>query len=319
MTADLINSFQRGDRQALAKVITLVESTTAFDQAQAKLLLSQLAATDCERETLRIAISGPPGVGKSTFINSLGQKIVARGMRLAVLPIDPSSDITNGSILGDKTRMKNLMQRDDIYVRPSPSKGALGGVSFSTQDVLYVVEAFGFDCVIIETVGVGQSEMFARLLADHFVVLMQPGAGDQIQAMKKGIIERADYVLVNKSDGEQKDLARTTLVSLRALAAHDHERSVYLASVSSLEDAGVDQFLDAVLKRQQSLKESGALNVARMEKRIALCKVLFAHRCAQKMQQLPTIAKRCEQLARGNHALGPLIAELVDDVVLELG
>src|SRR5690606_27384119 len=125
-----------------------------------------------ERQTIRVAISGPPGVGKSTFINTLGQKIRERGFRLAILPIDPSSDLSFGSILADKTRMKDLLAHDDVYIRPSPSKGNLGGLSLATHDVLFVVEAFGFNFIIVETVGVGQSEIMASLLVDHFVVLM---------------------------------------------------------------------------------------------------------------------------------------------------
>src|SRR5262249_53932369 len=157
-------------------------------------------------------------VGKSTFINAVGQKLIGQGFKLAVLPIDPSSVMSFGSILGDKVRMGELAQRDEAYIRPSPSRGVLGGVSLYTRDVMVVVESFGFNFVIIETVGVGQSETLAKLLSDHFVVLMQPGAGDVFQAMKKGIVELADIILVNKADGEQESLAKKTKDSLKALS-----------------------------------------------------------------------------------------------------
>jgi LAO/AO transport system kinase len=315
----LITRFLRGDRKALAQVITLTESTAIEDQNQLSSLLMRLGGTS--HETIRVAISGPPGVGKSTLINTLGQKIVAQ-FKLAVLPIDPSSDVSFGSILGDKTRMKDLLLRDDVYVRPSPAKGALGGLSLTTPDVVYVVEAFGFDFIIVETVGVGQTEMLAHNLTDHFVVLMQPGAGDQLQAMKKGIIERADFVLVNKADGEQENLAKKTLASLRALSHHAGKTAPYVASLSALDDVHVDSFFEDLLKRHRALVESGALAKERVKKRSALCEHIFAQVCAQRIMRLKSLASECQRLAHESNALhqalGPQVMSLVDDVIKKL-
>ncbi len=195
--SELIKRFNAGDRYALAKAITIIESRAEDAKVAQKRLLFEIAPS--KKETLRLAISGPPGVGKSTFINALGKKLMKKEVSVAILPIDPSSDLNMGSIMGDKTRMKDLVTSDKIYIRPSPSKGSLGGVTRTTADVIFLVEAFGFDFIIIETLGVGQAESVARWLSDHFVVLAQPGSGDQIQAMKMGILEKADFILVNKA------------------------------------------------------------------------------------------------------------------------
>lgn len=315
----LIDGFRRGERRALAKIITLVESTAISDMNSAHTILRQMQGA---RETVRVAISGPPGVGKSTFINTLGKKILARGFRLAILPIDPSSELNLGSILADKTRMKDLLSSDDVYVRPSPSKGALGGMAFATHDVLFVVEAFGFNFIIVETVGVGQSEMMASSLTDHFVLLMQPGSGDALQAMKKGIIERADFILVNKADGAQHEFAKKTLAPLKALAHQQADRTLYVDSISALHDDGVDRFFGVLIARHHALNQSGKIAVTRHERQLKLFLQLFADQCARTLRETPALINRCEQavhdVACHQGAMGPAVTKVVADVIKKL-
>jgi LAO/AO transport system kinase len=194
-----------GNRQVLSKAITLCESQLPEDQAIARTLLANLAADPVAKarrdKSYRIGITGVPGVGKSTFIEALGQQLVAEGKQLAILAIDPSSKIGKGSILGDKTRMEELTKLPQVYVRPSPTAGTLGGITATTRNSIFLCEAAGFDTIIIETVGVGQSEVAVRNVSDVFLLLLLPGAGDEIQGMKRGIMEMADLLLVNKADG----------------------------------------------------------------------------------------------------------------------
>ncbi|MBM7066420.1 methylmalonyl Co-A mutase-associated GTPase MeaB [Actibacterium sp. 188UL27-1] len=197
-----------GERRALAQAITLVESRRADHRAEAMGLVADLARTG--REALRIGLSGTPGVGKSTFIESLGLMLVDQGLRVAVLAVDPSSARTGGSILGDKTRMERLSRTPHAFIRPSPSQTQLGGVARRTREAVSVCEAAGFDVVIIETVGVGQSETVVAEMSDLFLLLLAPGGGDELQGVKRGIMEIADLILVNKADGDLKPAATRT-------------------------------------------------------------------------------------------------------------
>lgn len=264
MSSDLLERFYQKDRLALAKVITIIESKAERDQVLKTEILNSIFGNPT---SLRLAISGPPGVGKSTFINVLGQKLVGLGLKLAILPIDPSSVISGGSILGDKMRMQDLTMRDDVYIRPSPSSGILGGVALATRDVMLAVEAFGFDCVLIETVGVGQSETLAYLLCDHYIVLSQPGSGDQLQAMKKGILELADYILITKADGEQENLARKTKDSLKSLALGMPNKKPFIDLISSLTGKGISEVLTHLTQSHQTMIAQGALSKERTIKR----------------------------------------------------
>ena len=206
--AELGNSIVTGDRRALARAITLVESGRADHRAQATALLDQLAGTG--RQALRIGLSGTPGVGKSTFIEAFGMMLVAQGLRVAVLAVDPSSARSGGSILGDKTRMDRLAREKAAYIRPSPSQTHLGGVARRTREAVALCEAAGFDVVLIETVGVGQSETMVAQMSDVFVLLLAPAGGDELQGVKRGIMEMADLILVNKADGDLKPAATRT-------------------------------------------------------------------------------------------------------------
>ena len=194
----LIAGVRAGERRALAKSITLVESTRPDHQQRAQAVLGALLPDT--GKSIRIGISGVPGVGKSTFIEALGMFLIARGHKLAVLAVDPSSSVTGGSILGDKTRMELLSQRTEAFIRPSPSSGSLGGVAAKTREAMLLCEAAGYDVIIVETVGVGQSETAVAGMTDCFVLLQLPNAGDDLQAIKKGIMELADLVVFNKAD-----------------------------------------------------------------------------------------------------------------------
>ena len=204
--AELATAVSAGDRRALARAITLVESTRADHRAQALALLAALPG----RQALRIGLSGTPGVGKSTFLESFGLLLTGQGLRVAVLAVDPSSVLSGGSILGDKTRMERLSRDPNAFIRPSPSQTQLGGVARRTREAVALCEGAGFDVVLIETVGVGQSETMVAEMCDIFVLLMAPAGGDELQGVKRGIMETADLILVNKADGDLKAAALRT-------------------------------------------------------------------------------------------------------------
>ncbi len=241
--ADLAPRVIAGDRRALARAITLVESARDDHRAQAQDLIADLRATG--RQALRIGLSGTPGVGKSTFIEAFGLMLTGQGLRVAVLAVDPSSARTGGSILGDKTRMERLARDPLAYIRPSPSQTQLGGVARRTREAVALCEAAGFDVVLIETVGVGQSETLVADLCDLFVLLLAPAGGDELQGVKRGIMEMADLILVNKADGDLKAAALRTCADY-AGALHllrrrpqDPDGFPKAATVSALDGSGI--------------------------------------------------------------------------------
>lgn len=244
----IAEALRSGDRRALGRAITLVESTRAEDEETAARLLESLAQVTPARR--RIGISGAPGVGKSTFIEAFGLKALDDGWRVAVITIDPSSMRSGGSILGDRTRMERLSRHPLAFIRSSPSRGTLGGVARRTRDVIRLVEAAGHDLVIVETVGVGQSEVAAAAMTDMFVVLLAPGAGDGLQGVKRGIMELADLVVVNKADGDLAGMARHMVTDFRqALSLLRPGRSFWttgVVSCSALTGDGLDEVDDAV-------------------------------------------------------------------------
>jgi LAO/AO transport system kinase len=243
--ADLGRGVIAGDRRALARAITLVESARADHRGAAQSLLATLAQTG--REALRIGLSGTPGVGKSTFIESFGLMLTGQGLRVAVLAVDPSSARSGGSILGDKTRMERLSRDPLAYIRPSPSQTHLGGVARRTREAVALCEASGFDVVLIETVGVGQSETLVADLCDLFILLLAPAGGDELQGVKRGIMEMADIILVNKADGALKPAALRTCAdyagALRLLRRRPQDPAGYpkAMTVSALEDRGLTE------------------------------------------------------------------------------
>lgn len=240
---DLAARVIAGDRRALARAITVVESTREADRAAALVLGERAAATG--RQALRIGLTGTPGVGKSTFIEAFGMMLTAQGLRVAVLAVDPTSARTGGSILGDKTRMERLSRDPRAFIRPSPSQTALGGVARRTREVVGLCEGAGFDVVLVETVGVGQSETMVADLTDLFVLLMAPGGGDELQGVKRGIMELADLILVNKADGDLRTGAERTrgdyagALRLMRRRAEDPEGFPKALCVSALTGEGI--------------------------------------------------------------------------------
>ena len=244
-------------RRELAKAITLLESTRADHRAQADELLTDLLPHT--GKSFRLGLSGVPGVGKSTFIEALGLHLIGLGHKVAVLTIDPSSTISGGSILGDKTRMEHLSVHPQAYIRPSPSSGTLGGVAEKTREAMLVCEAAGFDVVIVETVGVGQSETAVAGMTDMFVLMQLPNAGDDLQAIKKGVMELADMVVINKADIDPDAAMRAEAQitsSLRILAMHSGQQ-VEVVQISALKQTGIDAFWKAVLRFKQVQEKSG--------------------------------------------------------------
>lgn len=261
-------------RRAIAKAITLLESTRADHRAQADALLT--AMLPHTGKAFRLGISGVPGVGKSTFIETLGLYLIGQGLRVAVLAIDPSSSVSGGSILGDKTRMEHLSVHPQAYIRPSPASGTLGGVAEKTREAMLVCEAAGYDVVIVETVGVGQSETAVNGMTDMFVLLQLPNAGDDLQAIKKGVMELADLVVINKADIDKNAATRAQAQitsSLRLLGMHgnpDHATHGALwqprvLQISALLGQGVEAFWQAVQQFRQMQTANGRL-VSRREK-----------------------------------------------------
>ena len=242
---NLADAILKGDRRALARAITLVESTRPDHREQALDLLDALAGQP--RQALRIGLSGTPGVGKSTCIESFGWMLTGQGLRVAVLAIDPSSARSGGSILGDKTRMERLSRDAMAFIRPSPSRTHMGGVARRTRDAVVLCEAAGYDVVLIETVGVGQSETMVAEMSDLFILLMAPAGGDELQGVKRGIMEMADMILVNKADGDLKPAALRTMAdyagALRLLRRRPQDPPEFpkAMAVSALEDGGIAQ------------------------------------------------------------------------------
>ncbi|MDP2164526.1 MAG: methylmalonyl Co-A mutase-associated GTPase MeaB [Hydrogenophaga sp.] len=266
-------------RRAIAKAITLLESTRADHRVQAdELLTSLLPHTG---KAFRLGISGVPGVGKSTFIEVLGLYLIAQGHRVAVLTIDPSSTVSGGSILGDKTRMEKLSVHEMAYIRPSPSSGTLGGVAEKTREAMLVCEAAGYDVVIVETVGVGQSETAVANMTDMFVLMQLPNAGDDLQAIKKGVMELADLVVINKADIDALAATRAQAQitsSLRLLGLHGnpenmhHDEKIWhpqVIQLSALLGQGVDGFWAAVLQFKSLQTQSGRLAARRQQQSLA--------------------------------------------------
>ncbi len=256
-----------GDRRALAKAITLVESTRVDHGEQAAMLLEQIMPHT--GNSIRLGVSGAPGVGKSTFIESLGNALTDWGHQVAVLAVDPTSAVSGGSILGDKTRMETLSVNPKAFVRPSPAGRTLGGVTRRTRESLLLCEAAGYDVIIVETVGVGQSETAVSDMTDMFLLLLSPGGGDDLQGIKRGIMELADLVLVNKADGDQARLASQTVADYRGalhfMQARTPSWTPQVESCSALNNKGMDEVWTIVKAFRGALTESGELAVLRAQ------------------------------------------------------
>ncbi len=265
----LESGIRTGDRAMLARGITLVESRRANHQTDAQELLTRLMPYS--GKAVRVGITGVPGVGKSTFIDGFGKMLTGLGHRVAVLAVDPTSSRTGGSILGDKTRMQRLAVDDRAFIRPSPTSGTLGGVARRTREAMVLVEAAGYDVVLVETVGVGQSEIAVADMVDVFVALMLPGAGDELQGIKKGLLEIADIIAVNKADGDRalaaKQAAASYRSALRIVADHSSAWAAKVLTMSGLEGAGLDELWATIGEHRQTLLASGEHDARRREQR----------------------------------------------------
>lgn len=265
--AEFAAGVRAGERGVLARAITLVESQRADHREQAQELLAELLPDTGGAQ--RIGVTGVPGVGKSTFLESFGMHLVEQGRRIAVLAVDPSSSVTGGSILGDKARMHRLAQDERAFIRPSPSGATLGGVARRTRESLLLCEAAGYDTVLVETVGVGQSETLVADMVDFFLVLALPGAGDELQGIKKGILELADLIAVNKADGDNQARAhlavRDLTAALRYLRPRFSEWMPRVLPISALEGHGLEELLRALEEHGDLAKQSGHLAALRRE------------------------------------------------------
>lgn len=256
-----------GNRRAMARAITHLESTLEEEAALGQQILESLVGDT--GGAARIGITGSPGVGKSTMIEALGLDLIEQGHRVAVLAVDPSSPVTGGSILGDKTRMERLALDDRAFIRPSPSSGSLGGVAQRTREAMLICEAAGYDVVLIETVGIGQSEVTVASMVDFFLVLLLPGGGDELQGIKRGVMELADALVVNKADGDSRAVAERTVTEYRSALELVRPRGPSWTPVtmmaSALEAAGIDSVREAIMEHRRRLLESGELSERRRD------------------------------------------------------
>ncbi|WP_415975203.1 methylmalonyl Co-A mutase-associated GTPase MeaB [Rhodococcus sp. 077-4] len=284
-------SVRANERSGLARAITLVESTRADHRDLAQQLL--LRVLPDAGGSHRVGITGVPGVGKSTFIDALGMRLIEKGHRVAVLAVDPSSTRTGGSILGDKTRMSRLAVQENAYIRPSPTSGTLGGVARATRETIVLLEAAGFDVILVETVGVGQSEVTVANMVDCFTFLTLARTGDQLQGIKKGVLELADLVAVNKADGkhatEAKNAARELAGALRLIYPHDAIWKPPVLTMSAIEGTGLDEYWDTVLRHQQVLSDAGEFAEKRRKQQVDWTWTMVNDQLLRRLAQNPSV------------------------------
>jgi LAO/AO transport system kinase len=302
---ELAQKLLAGERRALSRAITLVESVHPSAHEPRRRLLS--AVFPRSGGALRLAVSGPPGAGKSSVIDALGRHAIARGERVAVLAVDPSSRVSGGSLLGDKIRMARLSQDPASFIRPSPTAGLAGGVARRTREATLLCEAAGYSWIVIETVGVGQTEYAVAGMVDCFLLVLAPGGGDEIQGMKRGILEVADIVAVNKADRDDRQRAERARADLRGALSlfsrsdSDVERPVLLAS--ALEETGIAELYDAVQAFAARARESGAFDARRAEQRLAWFREAVDQGLRERFLKEPRVAREFE-LAEASVARG---------------
>ena len=295
-----VDGILQGNIAVLSRAITLVESTNAIHQQLAQQILEGVISKSCN--SFRLGITGVPGVGKSTFIESFGKELIANNHKLAVLAIDPSSSKSKGSILGDKTRMEELSTQPNVFIRPSPSSGTLGGVAKATYETILLCEAAGFDFIIIETVGVGQSETMVSKLTDFFLLLMLAGAGDELQGIKRGIMEMADSLVINKADGtniEKAKLARAEYA--HAIHLFPPTESNWIPKVltcSSSENKGITEIYKLILEYKNFTTLNNYFSTKRKQQQFELVKELLDSKIIQHYYQTNSIEKKLHELKK---------------------
>lgn len=299
---ELVDQVLAGNRQVIARALTLVESSKPSHREKAHEMLRQLAPHT--GKAIRVGISGVPGAGKSTFINKMGTKLIKEhGHQVAVLAVDPSSTRTGGSILGDRTRMGELATLDDAFIRPSPSGGHLGGVARATREAMIVMEAAGYDVVLVETVGVGQSEVAVSEMVDTFLMLAVAGTGDQLQGIKKGILELADVVAVNKADGDNAGNARVSArdlsIAMKLVSSDADKRRVPVLTCSSYTKEGLDDVWQAIVDHRAYLEADGSLQARRIEQQREWLWNMVRNEILESLDTDPSVQQVAEQIEAG--------------------
>ncbi len=299
MSAFDLKQLTSGNRRALAKAITLVESKLDAHREQAQGILEDVLPYS--GNSIRIGITGVPGVGKSTFIEAFGLYLIEQGKRVAVLAVDPSSPIAGGSILGDKTRMEELSRREEAFIRPSPSEGTLGGVAQKTRETMLLCEAAGYDVILVETVGVGQSEYQVAGMVDFFMVLMLPGGGDELQGIKKGIMELADALVINKADGDSENMAKLTrqqYTSAMNLLRHTSFWTPQVMTCSALKNINIDTVWGMLVDYSLRAEEEGAFHSKRAQQNRDWMHQLVNEMLLLKLSQNPEVKRMLPELER---------------------
>jgi len=313
-----VNGVRAGDHAILGRAITLVESNARRDQELAQQLL--VALLPFTGQAYRVGITGVPGVGKSTLIEALGSNLTAQGHKLAVLAIDPTSGVTGGSILGDKTRMTRLARDPNAFVRPSPASGSLGGVARKTRESMLVCEAAGFDVIFVETVGVGQSETSVAEMVDFFLVLMLANAGDELQGIKRGIMELADLIAINKAESENAVLVRNArreyMAALRLMRGTHPQWKPSVLAVSGLHNRGLDELWGKVVEHRQLLEQSGQLARRRSEQTRRWMWSMVEQRLLRALREHPDVLQRAPDIER-SVLEGQLTATLGAEAILK--
>jgi LAO/AO transport system kinase len=294
----LVHGIRAGDRSVIARAITLVESRRADHRKAAHDLLQQLLPLT--GNAVRVGITGAPGVGKSSAIDALGTYLTEQGRKIAVLAVDPSSSRTGGSILADKTRMARLANDANAFIRPSPSSGTLGGVAGKTRESMLIAEAAGFDCVLVETMGTGQSEIAVADMTDFFLVLMLPGAGDELQGLKKGVVELADMIAVNKADGDNVKRAKAAAAEYRAalhiLAPRSANWSPPVVTCSALTGEGIPELWAAVLDHRERMGKSGELEARRRMQQVKWMWAMLEERMFAQLRSSAALKTKLPQI-----------------------
>jgi LAO/AO transport system kinase len=319
--SDLVRGIRAGDRATLARAITLIESKRGDHRKTAHHLVQELLPLT--GKAVRLGITGAPGAGKSTTIDVLGTYLTGKGHKVAVLAVDPSSTRTGGSILGDKTRMAQLAVDPHAFVRPSPSSGTLGGVAAKTRETMLVCEAAGYDVVMVETVGIGQSETAVADMTDFFLVLMLPGAGDELQGLKKGIVELADMIAVNKADGDNIERARRAAADYRAalniLTPQSSTWSPPVITYSALTQNGIDELWTQVLAHKKKMTGSGELETRRREQQVKWMWTMLEGRLTARLRSDASVRTKLRQV-ESQVAAGKLAPTLaVEEIAALLG